>query len=29
MLSLHNDVTVICDRAAVSLCDEATIAALS
>jgi glucosamine-6-phosphate deaminase len=29
MLSLHNDVTVICDRAAVSLCDEATIVALS
>ena len=29
MLNLHADVTVICDRAAVSLCDEATIAALS
>ena len=29
MLNLHGDVTIICDRAAVSLCDEATIAALS
>jgi len=29
MLNLHGDVTILCDRAAVSLCDEATIAALS
>ena len=29
MLNLHSDVTILCDRAAVSLCDEATIAALS
>ncbi len=29
LLNLHSDVTILCDRAAVSLCDEATIAALS
>jgi glucosamine-6-phosphate deaminase len=29
MLNLHSNVTILCDRAAVSLCDEATIAALS
>ena len=29
MLNLHGDVTIICDRAAVSMCDEATIDALS
>ncbi len=29
MLNLHSDVTILCDRAAASLCDEAIIAALS